>query len=184
MSRSEEVHLIDPVAVYTAESNAQAKLLASILVESGVPAVAIEDLSPGGLFSLGTLSELHRPQVFVDTSNIPAAADLIRDFEGHSATTSETFCYHCGSPVATMSSECDHCGSTLQWDGVVYRPLDETGLSNHDLIIRPSKENGVSGGVLEVLKQLRRPAALLLLVIFGAQICVVIAGVAYFMFRR
>ena len=64
------VALKNPVAIYTTATNTDAQLIAGHLTATGVDAFAVDDMSPGGMYSLGTLSELHRPQVFVSNERI------------------------------------------------------------------------------------------------------------------
>jgi hypothetical protein len=80
------VALKNPVAIYTTATNTDAQLIAGHLTATGVDAFAVDDMSPGGMYSLGTLSELHRPQVFVNSSRVEAASTFLTEYEAHSAS--------------------------------------------------------------------------------------------------
>ena len=52
----------EPVCACVAETNSDAHLIATFLNDHGITAHAVEDNSPAGMFSLGTLPELYRPE--------------------------------------------------------------------------------------------------------------------------
>ncbi|HEV3025768.1 MAG TPA: hypothetical protein VGX76_25015, partial [Pirellulales bacterium] len=61
--------LQDPVAVYYAATNAEAQVVRSLLVDAGIEAFAVDDVSVGGTWTLGLIPEIHKPQVWVDRRN-------------------------------------------------------------------------------------------------------------------
>ena len=106
--RSVVVPILDPVAVYAAESNQNALLIRHLLQEAGIEAGVTEDLSLAGLWVFGTISSLHRPKVWVDRSREADAASLLREFEQRRFERSEY-----GASIATGSEPievlCERC---------------------------------------------------------------------------
>ena len=123
--------LQDPVAVYNAANNVEAQLLCNLLVDAGIEAFVTEDVSQVGVWLLGLIPEIHKPQVWVDRSNVEGAAPLIEEFDDRLIeqagvdevelpdetpdASSEHFCYHCGEPIAFGVSHCTACGKALDW---------------------------------------------------------------------
>lgn len=108
-------HLDKPVKVYTAANNAQAHMLAALLSEQDIDAVAVEDVSLVGYYALGTMSQLHRPHVFVDETQAEAARAFLRDFEAKEhIPDAGSFCFHCGAELPETSvSYCPECHGNL-----------------------------------------------------------------------
>ena len=73
--------IADPVVIYTADGNMQAHSMVTWLESHGVKSFAVEDNSGTGLFAFGTVSQIHKPQVFVSKSDLSVAGDLIEEFE-------------------------------------------------------------------------------------------------------
>src|SRR5262245_35151253 len=71
----------DPVSAYNAENNAEAHLLCSLLEENGIEAHVTRDESVVGLGPLGMLPGIHKPQIWIDRSNIDAAAVVLAEYE-------------------------------------------------------------------------------------------------------
>ena len=71
----------NPVVVYTAASNLQAHLIVQMLIENDVEAKAIEDQSGVSLWAMGTITQFHQPQIWVEQSTAKTAASLILNFE-------------------------------------------------------------------------------------------------------
>jgi len=133
-----------PVIVYTAATNVEAHMIVEMLHANGVPAYAVEDQSGVSLWALGTISQFHKPNIWVDESAIQEAADLIRDFEEKKRSRStavegigdiQVLCEDCGKPTSFPSSldgttqECQHCGAyvdvgDLPWDDDFGEPAD------------------------------------------------------------
>jgi hypothetical protein len=156
--------LRDPVAVYNAATNAEAQLIRNLLVDAGIEAFAVEDVSQVGTWALGLIPEIHKPQVWVDRCNVEGARSFLVRYEQQSgepriAEAAELFCYECGEPVSPGASSCAACGKVLDWS----EAAGDRGLEE------PSKaEGGVSdpvpgGGRLETLRTLRKPLAWLFL---------------------
>ena len=97
----------EPFKVYTAASNVEAHQIVDMLGANGVPALADEDQSGVSLWSFGRISQFHLPNVWIEKSAAPQAAELIRRFEEdkrHLATS--------GAPDAQILIACEECGQT------------------------------------------------------------------------
>lgn len=97
----------NPVVVYTAASNLQAHLIVQMLIENDVEAKAIEDQSGVSLWAMGTLTQFHQPQIWVEQSTAKTAASLILNFE--QKTQSRT---RAASGGAELDATCEDCGAT------------------------------------------------------------------------
>ena len=125
-----------PVIVYTAATNLDAHMIVEMLYANGVPAHAVEDQSGVSLWAFGTISQFHKPNVWVDEPNRQEAAGLIQDFEEKRRVRNtqieglgqiEVICEKCGKatsfPVSLdgTTQECRHCDAyvdvgELPWD--------------------------------------------------------------------
>ena len=76
--------LRDPVAVYNAANNVEANLVKIALLNSGVQAYVTEDVSQVGVWSLGLLPEVHKPQVWVDKADLERARPILEEYERRS----------------------------------------------------------------------------------------------------
>jgi Putative prokaryotic signal transducing protein len=123
----------DPVAVYNAANNVEAHLVCNMLASAGVEAFVTEDNSQVGVTMLGHLAEIHKPQVWVDRSNIEQARPILEDYARRSAelqdpgpettlvgdATIEAICEECNEhstfPAAQRGSvqNCPHCGAFI-----------------------------------------------------------------------
>ncbi len=133
-----------PVIVYTAATNVEAHLIVDMLHANGVPAHAVEDLSGVSLWAFGTISQFHKPNIWVDEATLQEAADLIRGFEEkkRARTTPvkgpgeiQVHCEDCGKATSFPSSldgttqESRHCGGyvdvgELPWEDDFGAPDD------------------------------------------------------------
>lgn len=124
--------LRDPVAIYNAANNMEALFVRDALVAAGVGAFATEDISQVGTWLGGLVPEIHKPQVWVERTDIERAKPLLDDFErraadlrkagaetGAAGPPIEAICEECGGhasfPAAQRGSvqECPHCGAFL-----------------------------------------------------------------------
>jgi hypothetical protein len=109
--------LQNPVAVYNAAANAEAQVVRSLLVDAGIEAFAVDDVSVVGTWALGLIPEIHKPQVWVDRRHVEQARALIEAYEQRSAEQEHgdtvDFCYECGEPVDSGVSTCPACGQSL-----------------------------------------------------------------------
>lgn len=122
----------EPYKIYTAESNIEAILIVEMLEAVGIEAFADEDQ----FWALGTLTQLHRSNVWIEKSTAPKAAELIRGFDERKwqrahpdAGTAQIHvqCKECGrisffpGTLNGTTQECSHCGAyvdvgELEWD--------------------------------------------------------------------
>jgi hypothetical protein len=123
------VALRDPVAIYNAADNLEAAVLSNALVEAGIEAYFVEDVSQVGTWLGGLIPEIHKPQVWVDRTAVEQALPILRDHERRlaerraapapDATLVEAVCEECGGrgyfPVAQRGTvqDCPHCGTFL-----------------------------------------------------------------------
>ncbi len=125
-----------PVIAYTAATNIEAHMIVDMLHANGVPAHAVEDQSGVSLWAFGTISQFHKPNIWVDEATLQMAAELIRDFEGKKRARNtpvegpseiQVVCEDCGRTTSFPNSldgttqECKHCGAyvdvgELPWD--------------------------------------------------------------------
>lgn len=97
--------LKQPALAYTAGGNLEAHAVVTWLESNGVQAYAVEDLSGASLFAFGTLSQFHKPQVFVEKSDMTRAGELLRRFEQQRNARRRA-----QAVGAAISSECEQCG--------------------------------------------------------------------------
>ncbi|MBI1346852.1 hypothetical protein GC163_11255 [bacterium] len=107
--------LKDPIAAYNASSNLEAHLVCTLLNEAGVEAMVVEDVSTAGLWVGGTVSEIHKPQVFIERDDIERARPLLTDYDCQNAT--RTAAQRNSAAVDFIQMECEHCRSLLQFAG-------------------------------------------------------------------
>lgn len=138
--------LQDPFAAYTAATNLEAQFLCGLLIYAGIEAMVIEDVSRVGEWMGGTVSEIHRPQVWIERTDIERARPVLTDYEqraadrraadhGTSKITGppvEVVCEQCGKrsefPAAQLGSvqNCPQCGAYVDvGDDVAFDGWDE-----------------------------------------------------------
>ena len=103
----------DPTIVFTAATNVEAQLVAELLRANGIEAMAVEDQSGVSLWAFGTISQFHKPNVYVDKRNGAAAAELVREFE---ATKRERQTPADEDPDK-IAVTCEDCGKTSLFPG-------------------------------------------------------------------
>ncbi|MFO0821504.1 MAG: DUF2007 domain-containing protein [Pirellulales bacterium] len=133
-----------PVIVYTAATNVESHMIVEMLHANGVPAYAVEDQSGVSLWAFGTISQFHKPNVWVDEATFEKAAELIQDFEDKKQSRNtpveatgdiQVICEDCGKSTSFPRSldgtiqECRHCGAyvdvgELPWDDDFGEPED------------------------------------------------------------
>lgn len=109
-----------PVVVYTAGSNIEAHSLVTWLESNGIQGHAVEDNSGVSLFALGTISQFHDPQVFVDKQDHARAVELVEKFETRRVQRREN-----GDGDEPVSSECEECGKSSEF------PASEDGTTQN-----------------------------------------------------
>lgn len=77
-----ETHTLEkPTLASTANGNLEAQSFVTWLQSHGVRAYAMEDNSGVSLYAFGTISQFHKPQVFVGKHDLESASELLRQFE-------------------------------------------------------------------------------------------------------
>ena len=140
--------LRDPFAAYNASSNVEAHMICGLLIDAGIEAVVIEETPQAGAWGwLGPLSEMHKPQVWIERADIERAAPVLTDYEkraaerrkadqgtsGVAGPSVEVVCEGCGKrsefPAAQKGSvqSCPHCGAYVDvGDDVGFDGWEET----------------------------------------------------------
>ncbi len=133
-----------PVVVYTAATNVEAHLIVDMLLANGVPAHAVEDQSGVSLWAFGTISQFHKPKIWVEQTTVQQAAVLIQAFEekkkarnnpGQGSSEIQVVCEDCGKTTLFSDSldgttqDCSHCHAyvdvgDLPWDDDFGAPDD------------------------------------------------------------
>jgi hypothetical protein len=106
--------LSDPVTAFNAESNHEAQMMRLYLEHHGVEAHVTYDDSLVGYWMFGRLPEIHKPQVWIDRSNIDVVRPLIEEFERQNR---ERNAVDEGDDVdsGTIAVVCEECGHTSQF---------------------------------------------------------------------
>lgn len=73
--------LREPVAVYTAASNFEAHLLCGQLIDSGIEAAVVEDVSQVGVWIGGLATQLHKPKVWIERTDVERARPILDEYE-------------------------------------------------------------------------------------------------------
>lgn len=107
--------LTDPIAAYNASSNLEAHLVCTLLNESGIEAMVVEDVSTAGLWVGGTVSEIHKPQVWVERSDKDRARDVLTAYDRQNAA--RVAAQRDTTPVDFIQLNCEHCQQALQFAG-------------------------------------------------------------------
>lgn len=107
--------LKDPFAAYNASSNLEAHLVCTLLNESGIEAMVVEDQSLVGLWVGGTVSQIHKPQVFIERADIERARPLLSDYDRQNAD--RIAAQRKAASVDFIQMNCEHCQALLQFDG-------------------------------------------------------------------
>jgi hypothetical protein len=123
--------ILDPVSVFNAKNNLEASQLQLMLEGEGVEAYVTFDESAVGFGMFGPLAEIHKPQVWVDRSNLEKARPLLMKYEQRQRLHSrpakgsaererdviEVICEECGKSSHFGASkngtvqDCLHCGA-------------------------------------------------------------------------
>ncbi len=161
--------LESPVSIYNAANNLDAHLICNMLNQAGVEAYAVEDVSTAGLFSLGTLAEIHKPQIWVSQKDADRAKNLIADFcldepDHRPSLNEELFCYHCGEPAAAGATICSSCGRRIEASDESDKDDEDESAnavkSPHD---QSDDDDPDDTANLDRLRAMKRPIAMLML---------------------
>ena len=112
------MELKDPIVAYTAGGNLEAHLVVEWLSSNNVKAHAVEDNSGVSLFGFGVISQLHKPQVFIERADTERAAELLREFEAKQHARRQQ-----RADAPPITAKCEECGTTSDFaasqDGTV-----------------------------------------------------------------
>ncbi|TWU54345.1 hypothetical protein Poly51_30620 [Rubripirellula tenax] len=109
-SESDDQAIATPVLAYTASGNLEAHSVVTWLESNDVQAYAVEDNSSVGSSLFGTVSQFHKPQVFVDTSDADRAGALILQFEQQRDLRHKDL-----ADAPPIKAECEDCGATSEF---------------------------------------------------------------------
>jgi hypothetical protein len=104
--------LRDPVAIYNAADNNEAHLLCILLNNAGIEAFVTDDVSPVGICVYGLLSEIHKPQVWTDRSEVDRVKPLLDDYERQLRERRATGTKEHAAGGDTLEAVCEECGRT------------------------------------------------------------------------
>ncbi len=104
--------LSDPVAVYNAATNVEAELLRIGLEQAGIEAHITYDESPAGYWMFGRLPEIHKPQVWIDRSQIKLAQVVLEEYERGQR---EKRANHSRLDDGSLLVECEECGKKSEF---------------------------------------------------------------------
>ena len=141
--------LTDPITAYNAESNMEAMLVQRFLESEGIEAYATEDLSLAGYWALGTLPEIHKPQVWINRRDAARVAQLLVEFEhrklerdatrkAEESTTIESRCEDCGKTATFAGSlkdtvqNCPHCSAYMDIGEIGWPADEDFGIAKED----------------------------------------------------
>ena len=99
--------MADPVLAYTANDNLELHSVVTWLHSGGVRAYAVEDNCGASLYVFGTISQFHKPQVFVDKADLEEAGELLRQFEAKRNARRRDL-----DGAQSITSQCEECGAT------------------------------------------------------------------------
>lgn len=159
--------LRDPVAVFDADTNVEAQLVRTLLVDAGIEAFAIDDVSYVGTCAWGTLSGINKPQVFVERSDAEKALDFLDTYEDgvrdrQTVPAEDQFCHHCGEPIEPGATSCAACGQSLDSSD----DAEENRSDDHAGVVTVEQDgangivpHGIPGESLATFRSLKKPLA-------------------------
>lgn len=119
------MELHDPVAICTAASNIEAHEIAELLLVAGVVAQVIEDNSQVGAWVGGLNSALHKPKVYVSSSDLEAATAVVRAFEERAQQRALTHQVQVDLNSEWIDARCDKCSTVTR-----YAPIEKGTVVN------------------------------------------------------
>ncbi len=106
--------LRDPFAAYNAANNIEAHLVCHLLVEAGIEAMVIEDVSQVGVWWGGTVSEIHKPQVWIERADVEKARPVLTEYDRRSAERRAAE-QQTEAEAAPITATCGSCGKTAEF---------------------------------------------------------------------
>lgn len=102
--------LQEPIAAYNAANNFEAHVICNILNDAGIDAYVTDDVSQVGVWVFGLLPEIHKPQIWIDRSNIERAKPILEDYERRLIERQEADRQKVVAGEATVEAKCEECG--------------------------------------------------------------------------
>lgn len=100
----------DPFAAYNAKSNVEAHLVCGLLLDAGINAVVVEETPQAGAWGWArAISEMHKPQVWIERTDIERAIPVLTDYEARAAdrrAADQGTAAVVGPPVEVVCEEC------------------------------------------------------------------------------
>lgn len=107
----------EPFLAFTAASNMEARAVANLLIEAGVPAEFEEDEPQAGL-GFGSTSDAHAPKVWIETTDDEKAQPIVAEYERHLALRRKP----ADGPITVV---CEDCGKSSVF------PPDQNGTTQN-----------------------------------------------------
>ena len=102
-----------PVAIYNAANNVEAQLICNFLIDAGIEAFAMADVSQVGVWMLGLLPEIHKPQVWVDRDSVSRALPLVQEYERRQSERRHSSSQ--GDANGKIEAICEECGRSSEF---------------------------------------------------------------------
>jgi hypothetical protein len=112
--------LRDPVAIYTAANNVEAHLICEALHNAGIDAHPVEDVSQVGTWMFGLVSQIHKPQVWIERADVETAKPILEEYERRAKATRDANNAKRGSSD-TIVVVCEDCGKGWRY------PIEQEG---------------------------------------------------------
>ena len=103
--------LREPFAAYNAHNNFEAHLVSKLLNDAGIPAMVIEDMSGVGIWWGLTVAEIHKPQVWIEKSDVERATPILAEYDRKNQERLAT--NH--AATARVVGVCEECGARSEF---------------------------------------------------------------------
>jgi hypothetical protein len=109
--------LRDPVAVYKAATAVEAHIVKTALSASGVEAHVTEVVSEEETWFGGPVPDIHRPQVWIERTDMDRAKPVLDEFQRRSGALQEAGAEG-GAPGPVIEVDCEECGQRSAFPAV------------------------------------------------------------------
>jgi len=120
--------LRNPIIAYVAVSNLELQFLASLLLDAGIPAMAVEDVTSAG-------EEIHRPKLWVEREDAERVGQILMEFEQRNLLRRNRT--RTGMPIVV---ECDDCDVEIDFDASLEKSIQKCPLCGRFLDVEVSSE--------------------------------------------
>jgi hypothetical protein len=100
----------EPFVAYNAGSNIEAHLVCGQLLDAGIDALVIEDVSEAAVGMWGILPVIRKPQVWIERTDTERARVVLTDYDERAAKRLAAEQTECGVTGASISVYCEECG--------------------------------------------------------------------------